>query len=82
MARLATNGLGVALLPLRVVEHELASGALVVIPTTVAFPPLRYQAIYDPRRSALGAEVARIAASCTIFDPEAEQAGIERPAVP
>jgi DNA-binding transcriptional LysR family regulator len=82
MARLATNGLGVALLPLRVVEHQLASGALVVIPTTVAFPPLRYQAIYDPRRSALGAEVARIAASCTIFDPEAEQAGIERPAVP
>jgi DNA-binding transcriptional LysR family regulator len=77
MARLAVNGLGVALLPPRVVEQELASGALAVIPTTVAFPPVKYRAIYDPRRSALGAEVARIAAGCTIFDPEEEEAGTD-----
>lgn len=79
MARLAANGLGVALLPLRVVERELASGALDVIPTTVAFPPVRYHAIYDPRRSAMGAEVARIAASCTSFDAETGRIDVERP---
>jgi DNA-binding transcriptional LysR family regulator len=77
MARLAMNGLGVALLPLRVVEQELASGALSVIPTTMAFPPVRYQAIYDSRRSALGAEVARIAVTCTHFDPEADEGWVE-----
>jgi DNA-binding transcriptional LysR family regulator len=73
MARLAVNGLGVALLPPRVVEQELASGALTIIPTTVAFPPVQYRAIYDSRRSTLGAEVARIAAGCTTFDLETDQ---------
>lgn len=70
MARLAAAGLGLALLPPRVVERELAAGALSVIPTTPVFPPVQYRAIYDPRRSTLGAVVAGIAAACTIFDPD------------
>lgn len=68
MARLAAAGLGVALLPPRVVEWELTTGALCILPTTPVFPTVQYRAIYDPRRSALGAVVAEIAASCTIFD--------------
>lgn len=68
MARLAASGLGVALLPIRVFERELAAGMLFVIPTEPDFPWIEYHAIYHPRRSSLGEVVARIAAECTSFD--------------
>jgi DNA-binding transcriptional LysR family regulator len=77
MARLVAAGLGVVLMPPRVVERELAAGALSIIPTTPEFPPVEYRAIYDPG-SALGAVVAGIAASCTIFDMDVQDA-VERP---
>ncbi|MBL6458819.1 LysR family transcriptional regulator [Belnapia sp. T6] len=67
LARLATAGLGVALLPLQVVQRELAEGKLVLMPTWPDFPNVEYRAIYVERQGTLGAIVAEVAAECSTF---------------
>ncbi|WP_149538229.1 LysR family transcriptional regulator [Siccirubricoccus phaeus] len=67
LARLATAGLGVALLPLQVVQRELDEGKLVLVPTRPDFPNVEYRAVYVERQGSLGAMVAEVAAECSSF---------------
>jgi DNA-binding transcriptional LysR family regulator len=48
MVSLTAAGLGISLLPLELVTHELREGTLSIIPTEPRYQPVRYQAIYVP----------------------------------
>ncbi|MGO4705578.1 LysR family transcriptional regulator [Microvirga sp. 2MCAF38] len=61
--RLAQDGIGVTPLPTVIVREQLASGALVALDVTPAFPPLTFQAVYydhpDNLISAVAAQMAQ-----------------------
>ena len=68
MAAMAAAGLGVSLLPVPVVERELAEGQLAIIPVEPEFEPLPYRAVYPRRGGSLGELVAQTAREVSTFD--------------
>jgi DNA-binding transcriptional LysR family regulator len=67
MADMVAAGLGIALLPLVLIERQLSAGTLRVIPTQPEFEPVRYRAIYLPAPGSLGQTVAETAVEVSTF---------------
>ncbi|MGU7770503.1 LysR family transcriptional regulator [Burkholderia sp. MR1-5-21] len=66
---LTLSGLGVSYLPKACVAHLVACGALDVVRTRPALPPVRYVALHRAERAhSLNAEIARLAAQSCNFD--------------
>jgi DNA-binding transcriptional LysR family regulator len=69
MATMAAAGLGISLLPVEVVQRELAEGRLAIIPVEPEFEPVQYKAVYAQRRGSLGEIVAQTAKQISTFAP-------------
>ena len=73
MAAMTAAGLGVSLLPVELVQRELAEGRLVIIPVEPEFEPVEYKAVYASRRDTLGKIVATTAREISTFDKKPRQ---------
>ncbi len=75
MAAMAAAGLGISLLPVELVQRELAEGQLAIIPVEPEFEPVEYKAVYSNRRGSLGEVVATTAQEISTFDKKPTRPG-------
>ena len=75
MAAMAVAGLGISLLPVELVQRELAEGQLAIIPVEPEFEPVEYKAVYSNRRGSLGEIVATTAQETSTFDKKPTRPG-------
>lgn len=78
MTDLVAAGVGVALLPIALIERQLKAKTLAIIPSEPEFEPVRYRAIYVPAPGSLGEVVANAAVEVSTFQKAHKRSKVSR----